>query len=45
MGCGGAERRAPHTPKYLEKFGFAYNLYNGAHFCKTIKTRGSNPIF
>ena len=42
MGCGGAQRRAPHTPKYL---GFAYSLYNRAHFCKTIKTRGSNPIF
>ena len=45
MGCGGAGGRAPHTPKYLEKFGFACNRHNRAHFCETVKTKGSNPMF
>ena len=37
--------RAQHNPNYLEKFAFAFNLYNRANFCKTIKSRGSNPMF
>ena len=39
--------KAPHTPKYLEQIlnGFACNLHNRTHFCKTIETRGSNPMF
>ena len=36
-----------HAPKYLEQslMVFAWNLYNRAHFCKTIETRGHNPLF
>ena len=37
--CGGT------AGKYLEKFCFACNLHNRAHFCETIETRGSNPMF
>ena len=46
-GYGGTGEKAPHTPKYLEQIlnGFACNLHNRTHFCKTIETRDSNPMF
>ena len=31
------------TPKHFNDF--ACNLHNRAYFCKTIKSRGSNPMF
>ena len=35
-----------HTPKYLDQFLTALHAtFTMAHFCKTIETRGSNPMF
>ena len=44
VGVGG---RAQDTLKYLDQFlmVFACKFHNRAHFCETIETRVSNPMF